>query len=145
LLAGVIVVSLALFVVTVALWVRACRGGDRVTLGRHGQVVLASSCDGLQVETFRGRPDEGRAWSWVRGEAMHDPAAAAAGFRNPLTCLAARSRAWRGFGFGKAEMVCEVDGRAVERGWVRMPHWYVSGVVGLVGLLLGSAALRARR
>lgn len=144
-LAGAIVVFLALLVVTVALWVRTRRGGDRVTLGRHGQVVLVSSCDGLQVETFRGRPDEGRGWSWVSGEGLHDSGVhdkGANGF-GPLRHVGARSRGWRGFGVGKAEMVCEVDGGAVERRWVCMPHWYAAGVCGVMGVL-GVGRLRRR-
>jgi hypothetical protein len=137
------VVFLALLVVAVALWVRARRGGDVVTLGRHGEVVLVWSCDGFEVEWYRGRPDTGRAWSWLRGRALHDPAAV--GSQTPLRHVGARSRGWRGFGVGEAKLVCEVTGRSVEHRWVCMPHWYAVGVVLLVGMMLTTVAVRGRR
>jgi hypothetical protein len=142
------VVFLALLVVAVALWVRARRGGDAVTLGRHGEVVLVSSCDGVRVELYRGRPDAGRAWGWVRGdEALPGLASLATG--HPMRRVGARSRGWRGFEAGSADLVCEaVRGpvaRPVVRRWVGMPHWYAVSVAGVLSVVMGAAVLRRRR
>jgi hypothetical protein len=126
-------VSLGLCVAALALWVRSYRGGgETITLvGHSGGVELVSSRGDLTIETYRAWTG-GPAWRWVCGEAP---------LREQVGTYQTCGRAWGGFGIGCA--VTSGGPHAVAHRWVRVPHWYVAVVFGVVAM--GRIALRARR